>query len=262
MGITEKTLHKAGNLPYYSVGEDSSYFEGFLATVSVYQEAIEKYAIDIKKLSESIGLSEKDTMKEIEKILVSNKVRESVHIGNKTFYGIFKNYKGNDEDETTLVDYYATSDAACAEKIAKRMAAERNDERGTDEKRYIRYSVRKLTSKYLSSEEFVKLYDTRMYNKIYKEIIEEAEYKCKEYELSKSEAKTVVRDLIRINKLTYDDLCNWDWSNFKIKDKNADEYISVSCRTSIWTTHVESSITLNGKEYTAKSSVSGDVTGI
>ena len=66
-----------------------------------------------------------------------------------------------------------------------------------------------------------------------------------------------VKDILKQNP-TVEELQDWRWSNF-VGVYHSDEHISVSNRTSMWSDYLEGNITLNGKEFPFKVSVSGDV---
>ena len=64
--------------------------------------------------------------------------------------------------------------------------------------------------------------------------------------------EALTKALIRENKLTSDELYYWSFKNFVVAPKPASEYISISCRVSIWSREADASIVLNDKTYEVK----------
>ena len=89
-----------------------------------------------------------------------------------------------------------------------------------------------------------------------KGIEEEAEYRDFKWrqECHREEKKygQVVSALLRTHNFSLEDLEQWSWSKLTIEDHPATEYISVSCRASVWTKYVDASIILNDKTYDVK----------
>ena len=85
-----------------------------------------------------------------------------------------------------------------------------------------------------------------------KDCIKDAEYKDRGKYESEQKYKALVTALIRKNNLTCKELFYWNIDRLVVNVKPASEYISISCRASVWTQYADASIVLGEKTYEVK----------
>lgn len=64
--------------------------------------------------------------------------------------------------------------------------------------------------------------------------------------------ESVVKALFRDHRFSNEDLYDWSFKKLQIEEKPATEYISMSCRASVWTKYVNASIVLNDRTFEVK----------
>jgi hypothetical protein len=141
--------------------------------------------------------------------------------------------------------------AAAAERLkgtADRIAKQKNADRDPGEKRFYRYTVRKLSPKAMQSPEIQDFLDAEYKNTAINSIIEDGDYMGRR--LFKHPLTSTIKQFFQKHRkdLTIEDLQNWDW-NKAVVSVEASEGISTRYHTSTWSTVVEFAIPLNGEIY-------------
>ena len=175
-------------------------------------------------------------------------------------YGVYKVDRDPDRPNQ-LLKIFQGSDSERNERRAKAYAKKKNDERNSEEKRYIRHTVRKISDKKYESPEVQEFLNADKKRQLIQSIIEDGDYYGKrefDYPLG-----SVMKEFFHKygRDLTLEDLYDWDWDK-AVVSTDTEEQISVRNRASMMWTTVEFAIPLNGEVYELKTSRSRDIHGI
>ena len=165
-------------------------------------------------------------------------------------YGVYKTDRDPDRPNR-LLKVFQGSDSERNERRAKAYAKDRNDERNSEEKRYVRYTVRKLSDKQMQSAEVQDILNAERRREMIDSIIEDGDYFGKKDHNQPLSA--VMNDFFNTHRtLTLEDLYDWDWDK-AVVSAESNEGISASTRTSTWSTVVNFAIPLRGDVYEVRS---------
>lgn len=168
----------------------------------------------------------------------------------KAEYGVFERYlpgASDGEAEVTLVKTFAGRDPEKIQDRAKRAAKIMMSDRSSEERRYRKFVVKKISNKMKNSDEYKLEREVQQYKQGLSNILAEAE----EYnvDVSVSTLRKFARDVIKENNLTASDLQAWDWDNFELSEGDYDESINMSARASVRSRTYKGTIKLRGVKY-------------
>jgi len=173
-------------------------------------------------------------------------------------YGIFRTYTGSDGEKSSKMVDTMVGPPEREERIKTLLdqrAAELKSYIAKEDRRHVRYSVKKITPKTASlADEFIA---QKRFAILVEDVIDDAERMGRKEHHVQGMGKAFA-SFIRKHKLTADQLHFWRWSDVDI-DVAYSEHISTYTHTSAGSTHVKGTVKLGDEVFEIDEHISGDV---